>query len=163
MLRRGPLNEETGASMAEIDLPERLRDLPGTELTAGSISIPASEAAMLTEALGTETPADELHPVYAYLATQRGIGMSVREVCALADFDIDDGPMLGSVEFGYQAPMRADTDYGVEGTILGITRKQGRGAGVFDLLDFEERLIGDGGETIASARLSFVLPRKDLS
>lgn len=150
--------------MPEIDLPEHLRDLPGTPLTAGSISIPASEAAMLTEVLGTSTPEDELHPVYAYLATQRGIGMSVREVCALADFDVDDGPMLGGVEFGYEGPMRAETEYRVEGTILGISRKRGRTAGVFDLLDFEERLIDEGGEVVASARLSFVLPRKqDLS
>jgi len=116
---------------------------------------------MLTEVLGTPTPDGELHPIYAYLATQRGIGMSVREVCALADFDVDDGPMLGGVEFDFGTPMFAETEYRVEGTILGISRKLGRTAGVFDLLDFEERLIDERGAVVASARLSFVLPRKE--
>ncbi|MGM7678562.1 hotdog fold domain-containing protein [Microbacterium sp. A94] len=147
--------------MPEADLPEHLRALPGTALTTGTVSIPAAEAPLLVDVLGPPGPVDELHPIYAYLATQRGIGMSVGEVCALAHFDIDDGPMLGSVQFEYVAPMRPDTEYRVEGTILGITRKQGRAAGIFDLLDFEERLVDDDGNMVASARLSFVLPRKE--
>lgn len=147
--------------MPKADLPESLRVLPGTRLTAGSISIPTAEAASLTEVLGTPAPERELHPIYAYLAAQRGIGMSVADVCALAQFDIDDGPMLGGVDLVYGAPMRADTLYRVEGTILGITRKHGRAVGVFDLLDFEERLVDEDGTVVATARLSFVLPRKE--
>ena len=147
--------------MSEAPLPKHLQALPGTALTSGVISIPATEATMLADALGTAGPSDELHPIYAYLATQRGIGMTVGEICALADFDIVDGPMLGGAQFDYAAPMHADTAYRVEGTILDIARKQGRTAGVFDLLDFEERLVDDEGRIVASARLSFVLPRKE--
>lgn len=147
--------------MSEVDLPERLRRIVGTELTPGNISVPASEAAMLTDVLGTPVPSDQLHPVYAYIASQRGIGVSVAELCAIAEFDIDDGPMLGSIDFQYPGQMRADTEYRVEGTILDITRKQGRAMGVFDLLDFEWRIVERDGTVVTTCRCTFVLPRKE--
>lgn len=147
--------------MAELRLPEHLKAIPGTALTPGRIAISAAEATSFCELLGTPAVGDALHPIYVYVATQRGLGMSVAEVCALADFDIADGPMLGNIDFQYSAPMLPDTEYRVEGTIIDIVRKEGRSAGVFDLLQFEERLVADDGTVVASSRSSFVLPRKE--
>ena len=147
--------------MPDASLPDHLRLIAGTRLTPGVIRIPSDESHMLSAALDCTAPEDTLHPIYAYLATQRGIGMSVAEVCALADFDINDGPMLGGVEFTYEGSLLPDTEYRVEGTILSLVRKQGKSVGVFDLLDFEEQVIDSDGTVIVSAVLSFVLPRKE--
>lgn len=146
--------------MPDIEIPDSLRAIAGTELTPGTIVIPPSEAELVTAVLGTPAPADQLHPVYAYIASQRGIGISVAELCAIAGFDIDDGPMLGSIDFEYPGVMRAGVEYRVEGTILDITRKQGRAVGVFDLLLFQWRIVEDGA-VVTSCTCTFVLPRKE--
>jgi hypothetical protein len=102
---------------------------------------------------------DEAHPLWAYIATQRGIDISVAELCALADFDVADGPMLGSTELTYAGPLKVGVDYEVRGEILGIVRKEGR-SGVFDILTFRERLIDPEYGEAAAATNTFILPRR---
>lgn len=139
-----------------------LDHLAGTRLPPGAIRISAAESEKLSEVLGSPPPDDgTLHPIFAYSATQRGIGVSVAELCALADFDVDDGPMLGSLELDLHAPMVADTAYRVEGEILSIERKRGH-SGTFDLLKFQERLVDDSGATVSAVTMTFVLPRREV-
>jgi hypothetical protein len=136
-------------------------DLPGTRLTPGTITIPAAEAAQLAEVLGSDPPDDgRLHPLYAYIAAQRGIGVSVSELCALAEFDVNDGPLLGSLELEIQDRLRPETEYRVEGEIVSIVRKEGRTIGTFDLLTFVERIVDQSGRLMSTATVTFVLPRK---
>jgi hypothetical protein len=134
--------------------------IAGTELPAGSFTITAADQEQLAAALGTGAWPDP-HPIWAYIATQRGIGIGVAELCALADFDVDDGPMLGSVELRYAAPLELDVEYAVTGEIVGYERKHGRKAGSFDVLTFRERLIAPDGAEVASTTNTFILPRRD--
>lgn len=138
-----------------------LEHLPGTELPAGSFMITPEEQERLVGALGREATRDDPHPIWAYIATQRGIGIGVAELCELADFDVSDGPMLGSVELTYAAPIELGVEYTVTGEVVGIERKQGRKAGTFDILTFRERLLAPGGAEVASATNTFILPRRD--
>ena len=133
--------------------------LPGTTLPEGSFTITQEEQRQLTEALGSPD-AEGAHPVWAYFATQRGIGISVAGLCELADFDVNDGPMLGSVEMTYSGPIRTGVQYRVAGEVVGIERKHGRRAGTFDVLTFRERLIGADGEEVATSTNTFILPRR---
>jgi hypothetical protein len=132
--------------------------LAGTSLPEGSFTITADEQARLADALGSE--GDGAHPVWAYIATQRGIGIGVAELCALADFDVADGPMLGSVELTYAGRIEVDVPYRVTGEVVGVERKQGRKAGTFDVLTFRERLIDPAGAEVAAATNTFILPRR---
>jgi hypothetical protein len=134
--------------------------LAGTELPAGSFTITAAEQERLVEALGHGVAGDP-HPIWAYVATQRGIGIGVVELCALAGFDVADGPMLGSVELSFSAPLELGVEYFVTGEVLGIERKHGRKAGTFDVLTFRERLVGPDGAEVASTTNTFILPRRD--
>ena len=85
--------------------------VPGRALTPGTISIPASEIAELAVVLGSEAPSDgSLHPLHAYIASQRGIGVTIPELCAIAEFDVNDGPMLGSLELDLVHPMKPDVE-----------------------------------------------------
>jgi hypothetical protein len=130
----------------------------GTELPAGSFTITPEEQGRLIGALGATT-LDGAHPVWAYIATQRGIGISVADLCALADFDVEDGPMLGSVEMTYGAPIELGVEYRVTGEIVDIQRKHGRKAGTFDVMTFRERLLAPDGTEVASN--TFILPRRE--
>lgn len=135
--------------------------LPGTELPAGAFTITPEEQERLASALGGDALGGDPHPIWAYIATQRGIGIGVAELCALADFDVDDGPMLGSVELTYSAPLELGVEYTVTGEIVGIERKHGRKAGTFDILTFRERLLAPDGAEVASTTNTFILPRRD--
>jgi hypothetical protein len=141
-------------------IPAGLEHLPGTELPAGSFTITAAEQAELEAALGRGANAGA-HPVWAYIAAQRGIGIGVAELCALAGFDVGDGPMLGSVELTYGGELELDVEYRVTGEVVSIERKHGRRAGTFDVLTFRERLLAPGGAEAASVTNTFILPRRD--
>jgi hypothetical protein len=134
--------------------------LRGTALPAGTFTVTAAEQERLAAAIGSP-PGEGAHPVWAYIATQRGIDIGIAELCALADFDVKDGPMLGSVEMEYAAPVELDVPYRVTGEVLGIERKHGRKAGTFDLLTFRERLLAPDGREVASSTNTFILPRRD--
>lgn len=141
-----------------------LEDLPGKELSAGSFTITAGENSDLAGVLEGPAPegpeGDGAHPLWAYIATQRGIDVGIAELCAMADFDVNDGPMLGSTKLTYDKPLKVGVEYAVNGEIVDIVRKEGR-SGTFDILTFRERLIDPSGEQAASATNTFILPRRD--
>lgn len=132
----------------------------GTTLPAGSFTITPGEQERLAGALGGTSFAGA-HLVWAYIATQRGIGISVADLCALADFDVADGPMLGSVELTYSRPIELGVEYQVTGEVVGIERKHGRKAGTFDVMTFRERLLAPDGAEVASTTNTFILPRRE--
>jgi len=138
-----------------------LAALPGTRLPEGRFTITAEENARLVRALGGRGLSEgEAHPVWGYIATQRGIGIDVADLLALAAFDIADGPMLASCMLTFAIPLRVNREYRVEGEVVGVERKDGRRAGMFDLLTVEERLL-EGERLAATVRNVFVLPRKE--
>jgi hypothetical protein len=135
--------------------------LTGHELPAGEFTVTAAEDDQLRQTIGAPSDADgRAHPLWAYIATQRGIGISVGDLCQLADFDILDGPMLGSSELEYAGEVALDVPYRVTGEVVGVERKQGRKAGTFDVLTYREHLVGPGEERVASATNTFILPRR---
>ena len=133
----------------------------GAPLKPGSIVIALTEREELASVLGR--PADagttELHPLHAYIAMQRGIGSSIEDLCAFADFDIDDGPLMGTLDLELHAPLHGDVEYRVEGEVVDLVRKAGKRM-TFDLFTYRERLIDDHEVAVATATNSFVLPRK---
>jgi len=134
--------------------------LDGHPLPEGEFTVTAEEDRRLREAIGAGADGGGAHPVWAYIATQRGIGISVGGLCELADYDIHDGPMLGSSELEYAGDVRIGVPYRVRGEIVGVVRKQGRKAGTFDVLTYRERLVGPGDELVATATNTFILPRR---
>lgn len=136
--------------------------LPGTSLSEGSFTITSKEAGDLEEAIHASPSADGgVHPIWVYIATQRGIDVSVAELCALADFDVADGPMLGSVQIDCAGPLQVDVPYRVTGEILDLERKVGRKAGTFDLLTYRLVMSAPGDVTVAACTNTFVLPRRE--
>jgi hypothetical protein len=138
-----------------------LPDIAGRALVPGSITITEDENAMLADVLGSPVTAPgTLHPMFAYIAPQRGIGTSVKGLCDLAEFDIDDGPMMGSIDIQIPGDLKPGVEYRIEGEIVSIVRKHGRNFD-FDLMTFVERMVDPAGELVSSTTNTFVLPRKD--
>ena len=80
-----------------VDLPEPPQ-VAGTSL-AGThpYVISAEENRALCESTGVAPAADgTAHPIYFYIATQVGMGMTVAGLCAACEFDVEDGPMMAS-------------------------------------------------------------------
>lgn len=135
--------------------------LPGTPLAEGTFTISEQDERRVLDVTGASAADDgSAHPVWAYIAPQRGIGISVADICRLADFDVNDGPMLGSCHLEYHRPMRVGVEYRVTGEVLSIERKHGS-IGTFDVLEFRERLLERDGRPVVASTSTYILPRKD--
>ncbi len=126
--------------------------------------ITAEQNAALCRSTGVEPATDgSAHPIYYYIATQVAMGKTVAGVCATCDFDVEDGPMMGSSGVVFQQPLKVGTPYRVTGEILGLVRKRSRKLGVMDVLDYRLRLHDESGVAVLETTNVWVLPRKGLA
>jgi hypothetical protein len=140
-------------------------DVVGTSLDGTeTYIISAAQNAALCRSTGVEPAADgSAHPIYYYISTQVAMGKTVAGLCAACDFDVEDGPMMGSSGVEFSGTMKVDTPYTVQGEITGLVRKRSRKLGVMDVLDYRLRLIDPGGSQVLETANVWVLPRKELA
>lgn len=98
------------------------------------------------------------HPIFAYLAGIRGMGMSLDELFDLVGSSAEEGVMFGELEVELLRPLRVGTTYQVRGEITDVRRKEGRQAGVFDIVSFRLELLEDG-EAAAVSTNAYIFPR----
>jgi hypothetical protein len=141
---------------------EELQALVGTSFPGGSYTIEPYQHWLMMDAVGG-TPVREgtAHPLYAYYGALAGMGLSVDELFGLAGATADDGPMFGEAEIEVLRPLRIGATYTVSGAITTVQRKEGRRAGVFDIVTFCLELRDAGGEVAAVSTNSFIFPRRD--
>lgn len=146
------------------DLPPA-PDVACTSLDGNSpYVITAEQNAALCRSTGVEPATDgTAHPIYYYIATQVAMGKTVAGVCATCDFDVEDGPMMGSSGVVFQSQLKVGTPYRVTGEILGLVRKRSRKLGVMDVLDYRLRLHDESGVAVLETTNVWVLPRKGLA
>lgn len=108
-------------------------------------------------------PSGKAHPIYSFIATQAGMGMTVKGLCDVCEFDIEQGPMLGSTRVDFSRPLMTGRPYRVQGTIVGVTRKASRKLGVMDVLEYRLVLREDGGEHVLEITNTWILPRRELA
>ena len=126
--------------------------------------ITAAQNAALCRSTGVEPATDgTAHPVYYYIATQVAMGKTVAGLCAACDFDVEDGPMMGSSGVNFSAKLRVGVPYRVSGQILGLVRKRSRKLGVMDVLDYRLLLRDAMGDLVLETTNVWVLPRKELA
>lgn len=137
-----------------------LPDVVGVSLDGTTYVIADEENRALCKSLGVEPATDgRAHPVYFYVASQVGMGVSVAGLCAICDFDVEDGPMMGGSSVQYFQPLMTEQVYQVRGSIVGLTRKQSRKLGIMDLLEYTLHLDLPDGTRVCSVTNSWVLPR----
>ncbi len=151
--------------MSEIALPPA-PDVAGTSLDGTKIfTISAEENAALCRSTGVEPASDgSAHPIYYYIATQVAMGKTVAGVCETCEFDVEEGPMMGSSRVKFTGPLIVGESYKVTGEILSLVRKQSRKLGVMDVLTYRLRLHREkGGDPVLETDNVWVLPRKELA
>ena len=141
-------------------------DVAGTSLDGSKIfTITAEENTALCRSSGVEPASDgSAHPIYYYIATQVAMGKTVAGVCETCEFDVDDGPMMGSSGVKFTEPLMVGESYKVTGEILSLVRKQSRKLGIMDVLTYRLRLHKEAdGSCILETDNVWVLPRKELA
>ncbi|MDB5738851.1 MAG: hypothetical protein JWO65_2519 [Sphingomonas bacterium] len=146
------------------DLPPA-PDVAGTSLDGSEpYVITVAQNAALCRSTGVEPAADgSAHPIYYYIATQVAMGKTVAGVCATCQFDVEDGPMMGSSGVLFKGALEVDVPYRVTGEILGLVRKRSRKLGVMDVLDYRLRLHDADDAIVLETTNVWVLPRKELA
>lgn len=126
--------------------------------------ITAEENRALCESTGVAPAADgSAHPIYFYIATQVGMGMTVAGLCAACDFNVDDGPMMASSKVVFQRTLYTGQAYQVGGRIVSLVRKPSRKLGVMDMLEYLLELSLPDGTPVLSTSNVWVLPRRKLA
>jgi hypothetical protein len=133
----------------------------GSTIPEGSWTLEPHENWLGHDALYSE-PADEPHPVMAFVAAHRGLGVSMAELFRSWGTDMADGPMLTGSTLEFPGEFRAGVSYRVTGTVESVERRSGRTLGEFDLLTarFELTEADAGGGPVAVVRNVYALPRR---
>lgn len=103
------------------------------------------------------------HPALAFVIAQSAMGVSVAELLALCDFEVEDGPMLVQLDLDFAAPLHTEVAYTVAGQIISLTRKPSRAFGFADSLVFELTLSTPDAGQVARVRNTWILPRRGLT
>jgi hypothetical protein len=141
-------------------------DVAGTSLDGTKLfTISPEENAALCRSTGVEPAADgSAHPIYYYIATQVAMGKSVAGLCEACEFDVEEGPMMGSSGVRFTSPLMVGESYKVTGEILSLVRKLSRKLGVMDVLTYRLRLHpAAGGDALLETDNVWVLPRGGLA
>ena len=134
-------------------------DVAGYFLSGRTYTISAAENARLCATVGMAPARDgTAHPIYFYVATQVGMGETVAGLCAVCNFDVRDGPLLGGCSVQFDEPLMVDTEYAVTGEIVSLIRKPSKKLGIIDLLEYRLALSRSGRKVLAATN-NWILPR----
>jgi hypothetical protein len=130
-----------------------------TELGGGTFTLTADARRGFAAAVLGDPGADpSVDALWIFTSGLHGMGMDLTEVFASVGCSmIEDGPMLGAIEFELTRPVAVGRPYAAGGRIVSVERKTGRRTGVFDLLRIRVALSDEHGEA-AAATTTYVLP-----
>ena len=141
---------------------EELEALKGQSFPGGTYTIEPYRHWLMNDAVGdipsTSGPAS---PMEIYYGAMGGLGLTLDELGALAGATAADGPMFGEAELEQRRPLQVGETYTVRGAVTDVVRKEGRRAGVFDIVTFQLELVAPDGEVAGVSTNSFVFPRRD--
>jgi hypothetical protein len=149
----------TDGAAAVQDQVHPLQHLVGEPIPGGSWTLADYENWLGHDALYS-TPEEAPHPVMAFIAAQRGLGVTVAELFRLWGTEMADGPMLTESTLEFPGEFRVGVEYDVTGTVESVQRKSGRTMGDFDLLTARFELTGPDDTTVAVVRNVYALPRR---
>jgi hypothetical protein len=130
---------------------QELEALVGKPFPGGSYTIEPYRHWLFSDASGA-APTDEgvAHTMEVYYGALAGMGLSVHELFSLVGATME-----------VERPLEVGATYTVTGGIVDVTRKEGRKAGVFDIVTFRLELADAGGAVTAVSTNSFIFPRRD--
>ncbi len=141
---------------------EEMRRLVGYRFPGGSYTIEHWENFLVHDATrGGPPTADLAHPIYAFNAPLAAMGMSFQDFFDLCRAESNEAIRAGGYDFEYHKPLREGVTYQVTGSILGVDRKRGRRAGLFDLVRFRLDMVDEDGDVAVTATNEWIFLRSD--
>jgi hypothetical protein len=134
--------------------------LVGQRLPGGRFTIAEHESWLAHDALYS-TPQERPHPLMAFIAAQRGLGVTVAELFGMWGTAMSDGPMLTGSSLELPGELQVGVEYAVRGEVTSVVRKSGRTMGAFDLLTARFEVIGPDGAAVAVVTNTYALPRRE--
>ena len=144
--------------------PRSLSDPSGsvqgmTAFPGGTTVIERWENHLLCDALGVEPLPDGLaHPAFLFHASLRGVDLTIKEMLAIGKPESEDAVRAGGYRWTLHQPLKVDTPYRCTGEVTKFERKEGRRAGVMDLMTIRIELTKDQ-EPVATADTTCVFLR----
>jgi hypothetical protein len=116
---------------------EDMQALVGHRFPGGTFTIEAWENALLCDAMSYERLPDGLaHPSYLFHAPLAGVGLKYGDIFELCHAESDEAVRAGEYVWEVHQPLRVGHTYRMSGGITGVERKQGRRAGLMDIVTF---------------------------
>lgn len=136
--------------------------IAGTPFPGGEYHLPGYVAWLWADAVMAQPGEASAHPGIAYMIGLHGGGASIQDIMDLLQTSADAGVQFGEIEFSFNAPVRPEATYHVDGEVLSVERKQGRRTGPFDLATFQHRLrLDPAGPVVVAITHTWVIPRPD--
>jgi hypothetical protein len=135
---------------------EALKELEGRALPGGELTIEPHESRIADHALRAADRDPVLaHPLWFVIASLRGMGISVDELCWLAGKRPADTLLYGTVEILQAEPLLVGESYRTKARITGVDRRRIRDGSTLDSVVVALDIFGDDGPagTVTSAYL----------
>lgn len=138
-----------------------VKALIGRPFPGGSFTVEPYKHFLTCDVVLAPEPADgTAHPIFVYMAAIAGFGLSIDELFELCLASPADGAVFGECELEIHTPLRVGATYSVTGRIGDVARKEGKRAGVFDIVRADFEVLDRSGAVVATSRKSFVFPRR---
>lgn len=148
--------------MVSTDVAARFRaeDLIGTVIPGGTFEFEGYESWIGSHAFYA-APDERVHPMMNYVGLHQGLGIGIGELFALFGSDIDDGPMLAGCTMVTNHDLRVGHTYTVRGSVVNVTRKEGRAFGAFDIIDALYAITDETGTVVTEITNHYAVKRGD--
>jgi hypothetical protein len=127
-------------------VPQTLEHLRGRELPGGALRIERWQSVLLDRALRAPAavPGEEhlASPAWLVVASLRGMGISVDELCALAEQQADDTLLFGGVVVQQCGDLPVDADYRTTAAISDVDSRTTRDGLTMDSVVVVVRVFG---------------------
>jgi hypothetical protein len=116
---------------------EEMRGLVGRQFPGGTFTIERWENALLCDAMACERlPEDLAHPAYLFHAPLAGVGLKYGAIFELCRAESDEAIRAGEYQWDVHRPLRVGHTYRMSGGFIDVVRKEGRRAGLMDIVTF---------------------------
>jgi hypothetical protein len=131
------------------------RELPGASFRLEHYESAIADHALLAPGADREVP----HPLWFIIASLRGMGITVDELCVLAQKTAGDALLFGAVEVTQDQPLRAGADYQTTAQIGRVSRRTTRDGSDLDSIVVTVRLHGDDGHQSGTVTSTYLFKR----
>jgi len=152
----------SGAARGEQGPAARAAGLAALGLPEGEYTLSRASHDALVRASGALPDRwPDPHPILASTATLAATGLGIAELCRIAGWAIEAGPMLGECRLDFRGRLRFDVRYRVTRQLLSLERKASARFGAMDRLRFVATLHDPEHGAVAAVTYTWLLPRRD--